>query len=556
MPRESPFPALDIPKTNILSYLFPTGTNDDTVPLWISSDNEAPTLSTSQLLSLVKRVAAGFSALGIKPGDVVSVFTPNHIYVPVIYLATVGFGAIFTGFNPAYTVGELVHLLRDSEAKVIFVHPRLLSTAREAASQTGRLEPRLVLFPDGPVEARTQGYRDWWSYLESPAKASSWSWDNYGPNEAESRVATINYSSGTTGLPKGVMVTHANIIANIRQTIFIRYHLTPTKRATERWLGFLPLYHAYGQLYTILMACKLRIPVYVMESFELKRFLGAIQRFKISNLQIAPPILVMLDKRPEVREYDLSSVREVVCGAAPIPLELQTRISQRFGFKFTIGWGMTELTCTGTSIPGGMVENTGSVGFLLPGMEAKLVDEAGYEVATGERGEILIKGPNVCLGYWRNPGATKDLFDDQGWLKTGDVAVTNCEGLFWIVDRKKELIKVNGLQVAPAELEAKLLENEHVADVGVVGINLDDNEWPMAYVVLKDKSKQKTTPPSEIASWLATRVAKHKHLRGGVSFVDQIPKLASGKIQRKVLREWARREAQQRQTSQRMLAKI
>lgn len=233
------------------------------------------------------------------------------------------------------------------------------------------------------------------------------------------------------------MVTHSNIIANVMQTIFIRYHLTPTKRAKESWLGFLPLYHAYGQLYTILMACKLRIPVYVMESFELRKFLGAIEEYKITNLQIAPPILIMLDKRPEIQEYDLSSVREVVCGAAPIPLELETRISQRFGFKFTIGWGMTELTCTGTSIPGGMVEDTGSVGFLLPNMEAKLIDEAGYEVATGARGEILIKGPNVCLGYWKNTAATNNLFDEYGWLKTGDVAIKNSEGLFWIVDRKK-----------------------------------------------------------------------------------------------------------------------
>lgn len=232
-------------------------------------------------------------------------------------------------------------------------------------------------------------------------------------------------------------MTHANIIANIYQTNFIRYHLTPKKRAPECWLGFLPLYHAYGQLYTILLACKLRIPVYVMESFELRKFLSAIERYKITNLQIAPPILIMLDKRPEVKDYDLSSVREIVCGAAPVPLELQARISQRFGFKFTIGWGMTELTCTGTSIPGGMTENSGSVGFLLPNIDAKLVDESGYEVANGQRGEILIKGPNVCLGYWRKPDATKSLFDEEGWLQTGDVAIKNSDGLFWIVDRKK-----------------------------------------------------------------------------------------------------------------------
>jgi len=239
------------------------------------------------------------------------------------------------------------------------------------------------------------------------------------------------------------MVSHSSIIANVEQTTFIRYHLTPLPRAPERWVGFLPLYHAYGQLYTILMACKLQVPVYIMESFHYERFLGVIQKFRITNLQTAPPILVMLSKRPETMNYDLSSVREIVCGAAPVPLELQKGIAQRFGLKFTLGWGMTELTCTGMSIPGGMIEGTGSVGYLLPNSEVKLVDDEGREVCDGERGEIYIKGPNACLGYWKNPSATMDLFDEDGWLKTGDIAIRNGEGLFWIVDRKK-VISLSG----------------------------------------------------------------------------------------------------------------
>lgn len=233
------------------------------------------------------------------------------------------------------------------------------------------------------------------------------------------------------------MVTHSNIIANVEQTMFIRYHMTPKQRAEERWVGFLPLYHAYGQLYTILMACKLRIPVYIMETFQFEKFMSTIQRFRITNLQIAPPILVMLDKRPETLKYDLSSLSEVVCGAAPIPLDLQVRIAKRFNLKFTIGWGMTELTCTGTSVPGGMIESAGSVGFLLPNTEAKIVDGDRNEVRPGERGEILYKGPNVCLGYWRNPQATQELFDVDGWLRTGDIAIRDDRGLHWIVDRKK-----------------------------------------------------------------------------------------------------------------------
>lgn len=237
------------------------------------------------------------------------------------------------------------------------------------------------------------------------------------------------------------MVSHSSIIANVEQTMFIRYHMTPKTRSKERWVGFLPLYHAYGQLYTILMACKLRIKVFVMRSFHFERFLSIIQDFQITSLQTAPPILIMLDKRPETQNYNLSSVREIVCGAAPIPLDLQLRIAEKFNLKFTIGWGMTELTCTGTSIPGGMIESTGSVGYLLPNTEAKLLDDDGREVKTGERGEILYRGPNVCLGYWKNQSATEELLDTDGWLRTGDIAVKDDRGLFWIVDRKKVLFR-------------------------------------------------------------------------------------------------------------------
>lgn len=196
MPSKSPFPSLDIPKTNILSYLFPTGSEDDDSSLWFNSQEPSSALSPKRLLALVKSVATGFPALAVKRGDVVAVFTPNHIYVPAMYLATVGYGAIFTGFNPAYTVGELVHLIRDSEAKVIFVHPSLLKTAREAAHKIGFPDSRLVLFSDGNDAGRVQGHRDWRHFFGSSAEVRSWKWDEFSPEQAGKSVATINYSSG------------------------------------------------------------------------------------------------------------------------------------------------------------------------------------------------------------------------------------------------------------------------------------------------------------------------------------------------------------------------
>lgn len=274
-------------------------------------------------------------------------------------------------------------------------------------------------------------------------------------------MATINYSSGTTGLPKGVCVSHANLAANVEQTIFMRYTLRPhpTSRrppVPEHWIGFLPLYHAYGQLWTILMAAKLGVPVYVVAEFRYEEFLAAVERFRVTSLQVAPPVLVMLAKRPETARYDLSSVRDVLCGAAPLAAELEAECARRFGCRVGQGWGMTEVTCGAIHVPnyllegddtstghggggggGGSSRRAGSVGQLDPNCECKLVGDDGAEVRTGEPGELVVRGPNVCMGYWRNEGATREAIDAEGWLRTGDVAVCNEEGFFWIVDRKK-----------------------------------------------------------------------------------------------------------------------
>lgn len=210
-----------------------------------------------------------------------------------------------------------------------------------------------------------------------------------------------------------------------------------TTSMRECWVGFLPLYHAYGQIYSIIMALRLRAKVYVMKAFQFERFLWAIQTYKVSHLQIAPPIMIMLAKRPEAARYDLSSVKAVLCGAAPLSRELQNEITTRFKFKVSQGWGMTEVTCGGLNMPGGFSDNTGSVGMLHPNCECMLLDEAGQQVGVGQPGELYYKGPNVCLGYWKNPAATKEAISQDGWLRTGDVAIMDDNGWFWIVDRLK-----------------------------------------------------------------------------------------------------------------------
>ncbi|KAJ6005151.1 hypothetical protein N7451_003095 [Penicillium sp. IBT 35674x] len=543
MPFRSPFPDLEIPSVDILTYIFPPLKPEVAKrPIWIDANDSSSYLSRGSMLAAIKRFAYGLQRKGIQAGDVVMLLTPNHIYVPLAFLSIVGVEAIFTGANPSYTVDEIANQLADSQAKLLLVHPTLLETSLQAAAKAGLPRDSLWLFDDAQTDP-VQGVPAWQSMIGSETESQSWKWQRLDGETAKCRVATINYSSGTTGLPKGVCISHANLIANVEQHIFIRDHMKQSvTQATERWIGFLPLYHAYGQLYSFLMAPKLGVPVYIMKEFHFESFLRVIETYKITHLQAIPPILVMLNKRPETTNYDLSSLTNIICGAAPLSQTLQNEVMDRFNLQINQGWGMTEVTCGGMNMPGGIRDTTGSIGILHPNCECKIVDEKGTEVGQGKPGELYIRGPNVCLGYWRNQAATKEALSSDGWLKTGDVVKMNDQQWFWIIDRKKELIKVNGLQVAPAEIEAALLQHEAIADAAVVGIVVNGEEKPRAYVVLRPSAIGRCTL-TKVHSWIQSRLARHKWLEGGIKFVDDVPRLTSGKIKRRVLKEWAQRDA-------------
>lgn len=233
------------------------------------------------------------------------------------------------------------------------------------------------------------------------------------------------------------MISHANIIANAAQNIFNLVHKRHLPLPDDRWLGYLPLYHAYGQLYLIIISLKRHIPVYVMKQFVFEDFLDAIQTYRITTLQLVPPILVMMSKHPLTRKYDLSSLTLALCAAAPLSKELQNHCSKRFGFNIVQGYGMTETTCGGIGMLAIDIDDTGSIGKLLANTECKLIDDYGQEVSYGQPGELYLRGPQIALGYWRNAAATDEAIDTDDWLRTGDIAVCNCEGNFWIIDRKK-----------------------------------------------------------------------------------------------------------------------
>lgn len=340
MPFKSPHPDLEIPKCNILSYVFADGRSKEAKPLWIDAANPSNSLSLSQMHLYIKRFAAGLDNMRIREGGAVMVFSPNHIYVPMVYLGAAGSKRAFTGANPIYTVSEVSYQMKILDAAMVLIHPSLLETGLKAAKEAGIPKSHIFIFSDERCEP-TQGIRDWREMLGTEAEGQRWQWDLLEGKAAETTIACINFSSGTTGLPKGVCISHANLIANASQNVYNKFMgtgLSEQKPGSETWLAFLPLYHAYSQLWTINIASRLRYKVYVMSKFVFDDFLKYVEKYKVDAIQAVPPVLIMLSKRPEVKKYDISSLKSIMVGAAPTGRELQAEVTKRFNLRVLQGW--------------------------------------------------------------------------------------------------------------------------------------------------------------------------------------------------------------------------
>ncbi|MFJ9081638.1 4-coumarate--CoA ligase family protein [Streptomyces sp. NPDC102384] len=479
------------------------------------------TLSYAGLDGFHRKVAAGLADASVRKGDVVALHSPNTIAYPVAFYGATRAGASVTTVHPLSTPEEFAKQLRDSSANWIVTITPLVESARAAAELAGGVREIFVCDPAG-----TSGHRSLIDMLGTAAPEPRVAID---PAED---VAALPYSSGTTGTPKGVMLTHRNIATNLAQL----QPVLPTGPG-DRILAVLPFFHIYGL--TALMNGPLRqgSTVVVLPRFDLETFLGAIEKHRITHLYVAPPIVLALAKHPAVEGYDLSSLRHVISAAAPLDGELARACARRLGLP-PVGqaYGMTELS-PGTHVVPYDAKNPppGAVGRLIASTEMRIVslDDPAKDVAPGEPGEVLIRGPQVMKGYLGRPDATADMIDTEGWLRTGDVGRVDAEGWLFVVDRVKELIKYKGFQVAPADLEAVLLAHEGIADAAVVGVLDDDgNEVPKAFVVRADPA----LGADAVLAYVAERVAPYKKIRR-VAFIDGVPRAASGKILRRELRE-------------------
>jgi acyl-CoA synthetase (AMP-forming)/AMP-acid ligase II len=508
-----PWPDLEIPDITFTELVLGRAHELGDKPALVDAAT-GRTLSYRQLAADVRRVAAGLAVRGFGKGDVLGMYSPNLPEYAVVFHAVGILGGITTSVNPLYTADELATQLNDCHARVLVTVPPFLERALAAASQVPTVREVVVI---GEAEGATP-------YAELRAATGEPPVVRIDP---ATDLIALPYSSGTTGLPKGVMLTHRNLVANVLQTI-------AAGASVEQDVGIavLPFYHIYGMVVVMGVSLAVGATVVTMPRFELEPFLKVLQDAHVTRACLVPPIVLALAKHPAVDNYDLSSLERIISGAAPMSAALEQACAARLGTVVSQGYGMTETSPVTHISPANPDRvRAGTVGLTAPNTETRIVDVAtGDDVGPGEVGEIWVRGPQVMRGYLDRPQATADMVDADGWLRTGDIGSMDDDGYLTIVDRVKELIKYKGLQVAPAELEAVLLSHPGVADAAVIPMPDEEaGEVPKAFVV-----RRTPVESAELIAFVAERVAPHKRVRA-LAFVDAIPKSASGKILRRVL---------------------
>ncbi|KIJ39426.1 hypothetical protein M422DRAFT_210302 [Sphaerobolus stellatus SS14] len=537
---------------------------------WLIEDATGRSYGLQEIRARVQGLASSLKTkFDIQEDDVVCLFSPNHIDYGVVIWATHRLGAIITAANPTFGVEELVYQLKTTRAKVIISHPTSRDVAVEAARLSSIPESHIVYLPQtgaAPLEPYlddliSEGLQSKPSYVER----------KLNPGEAKTKLAFYSFSSGTTGKPKAVAIPHYALISNVLQMSKFEGVTDPAYQATvpreqQRFrpgdvaIGVLPFFHIYGlvlKLHWILFSA---MSIVVIPKFNYENMLKSIVRHKITHLLLVPPQIVLFCKHPATKNYDLSGLRWVMVGAAPLSSELTLQFQKLVPqAEVNQGYGMTETCTTTTMTPLSQRLGTpGSVGHFLPGVRAKIVKSDGSLAGYDQEGELVVTGPQMTLGYANNAQATKETFVD-GWVRTGDEVLVRRNGDIFVVDRLKEIFKVRGFQVAPAELEGHLLDHPDVGDAGVIGVPEEfSGEVAMAFIVLNadaqtrvanDKTgHEKERIREAIIKFVKDSKVQYKWLAGGVEFVDIIPKNPSGKILRRFLREQAKELKVQRET--------
>ena len=532
MPSPSPYPDVTIPQIPLYDAIFGDLSGGLANKTALIDGLTGEEMTFQELKASYELMAGALVARGIKKGDVIALHCPNHAAFVISYFGILRSGATVTTLGSLATAEDAAKQLQASDAKMLLTTDLLGTAGMEAARAKGIPAEGIINLTDAEVGLKA-------------LLAESHCAPEIEINVDED-IAVLPFSSGTTGIPKGVKLSHQNLVANLFQVSPSMQHNGMNTGSVV--CGVLPFFHIYGMNCLLGAALFQGCTMVTLPKFELESFLSAHERFNIDCTFIAPPIAVLLAKHPAVKSYDLSSLRAIQSGAAPLDRELAIAVQQRLGVDIYQGFGMTETApVTHNSLVN--VTPLESVGAPVPNTEIKIVDiskddlpEIPAPTQPGERssvGEMWVRGPQVMKGYLNNEEATARTLLPDGWLRTGDMVSVDSEGNCYVIDRAKELIKYKGYQVPPAELEALLLTREDISDAAVVGYvrEEDGEEIPRAFVVPQRNSAgvPAEIDPEELKAWVAERVAPYKKVRI-VEFVDAVPKSATGKILRKELK--------------------
>ncbi|CAO1622123.1 unnamed protein product [Sympodiomycopsis kandeliae] len=509
-----------IPNQSVWDFVLKDVKLDDNLLAFKTCDN-GQELTYGTLKREALRLGVGLrDIVKLQTNEVILIFLPNTLQFPVVFFASIFAGFRVSFANPMYNPTELKHIIGTLHPKKIFTISALLDNILKAGFPAEHI---VLTDTDKPSQKSVQHIE---SFKVSIEKAQSSK--PYQPNDVNDTI-TLPWSSGTTGLPKAIEITHRNMVSMCCAIITL-----PTYQTGEQVLMALPFFHAIGLMGGIVFPLRNRGSIFLHSPFNPTKFVQLVKEHKITTLSTVPPMLKAISEVPEATPEHFASLRWIGCGAAPLDSKLQMKIAAKLKKPVIQGHGQTETTIAAFGL--NLTQNPGTVGYIIPNVEARLVDDEDRDVKIGERGEILLKGPNITKGYYQNPEANESTFTRDGWLRTGDVGVFDKDLQLSIVDRKKELIKVKGFQVAPAELEGILLQHPLIAAAAVIGVYSEKQatEFPRAYIQLRSKQQG---IEEEVTKWFNSQVSNFKQLRGGVKVIDQVPMNPSGKILRKEVRK-------------------
>lgn len=507
----SPHPAVTIPEISLTDFVLQRAAEFGEKPALIDGQT-GRTITYAQLVPTIQRLAAGFAGHGLNKGDVLAIYSPNLPEYALTFHAVAMLGGVVTMVPTLFTDDEVKTQLHDAGAKFLVTIPELMDKAREAAAAANIEKIFVIGEAEGAIPLDSLLAND----SELPANRIS------SPED----LVALPYSSGTTGFPKGVMLTHRNLVSMLCQI-----QANDALTAKDTMVCVVPMYHLYGLHVVVNLALRQGATVVTLPRYDLTQFLRVLEKYEVTVAPLVPPLVLALSRAPEVEQYDLSRLKWIHCGAASLADKVAQACCQRLSCQIKYGYGLTEVSPLSHASLSLERDKPGSVGYCLPNTECKIVDlVTNAELGPNEEGEIWIRGPQVMKGYLGNPQATAEMIDDEGWLRSGDIGYADENGGLFVVDRLKELIKYKGRQVAPAELEAVLLSHPAIADAAVIpSADEDAGEVPKAFVVLESELSG-----DEIMEFVAARVAPHKRIRQ-VEFVSEIPKSPAGKILRRIL---------------------